>query len=141
MLIEQEGDFDAPTRFGIAWYRQHGYATGKFGVADDLVRARNTAVETMVGDGILTSVAGKVTLLAPARMPEGYDVLADDRVGAWEVLDHLIALLERDGLPVAGAFLASAEQRPDGAIDTELVKELAFLLFSIADSPGVARNY
>ena len=92
VLNEQEGDFDAATRFAIAWYRQHGYATGKFGVADDLARARNTAVETLVRDGILTSAAGKVTLLSPAEMPEGYDVLADDRVGAWEVLHHLIAL-------------------------------------------------
>ena len=90
----------------------------------------------MVRDGILTSAAGKVTLLSPANMPEGYDVLADDRVGAWEVLHHLIALLERDGLPVAGAFLASAQERPDGAIDVELVKELAFLLFSIAEKNG-----
>ena len=136
VLNEQEGDFDAATRFAIAWYRQHGYATGKFGVADDLARARNTAVETMVRDGILTSAAGKVTLLSPANMPEGYDVLADDRVGVWEVLHHLIAFLERDGLPVAGAFLASAQERPDGAIDTELVKELAFLLFSIAEKNG-----
>jgi putative DNA methylase len=62
--------------------------------------------------------------------------LADDRVGAWEVLHHLIALLERDGLAVAGAFLASVQQRPDGAIDIELVKELAFLLFSIAEKNG-----
>ena len=136
VLNEQEGDFDAATRFAIAWYRQHGYATGKFGVADDLARARNTAVETMVRDGILTSAAGKVTLLSPAAMPEDYDVLDDDRVGVWEVLHHLIAILERDGLPVAGAFLASAQERPDGAIDTELVKELAFLLFSIAEKNG-----
>jgi len=111
-------------------------AIGKFGVADDLARARNTAVETLVRDGILTSAAGKVTLLSPAKMPEGYDVLADDRVGTWEVLHHLIALLEREGLLVAGAFLASAQKRPDGAIDIELVKELAFLLFSIAEKNG-----
>jgi hypothetical protein len=31
------------------------------------------------------------------------------------------------------AFLATARERPDGAIDVELVKELAFLLFSIAE--------
>jgi putative DNA methylase len=136
VLNEQEGDFDASTRFAIAWYRQHGYATGKFGVADDLARARNTAVETLVRDGILTSAAGKVTLLSPSNMPADYDVQADDRVGAWEVLHHLIALLEREGLPVAGAFLASAQQRPNGVIDTELVKELAFLLFSIAEKNG-----
>jgi putative DNA methylase len=136
VLNEQEGDFDASTRFAIAWYRQHGYATGNFGVADALARARNTAVETMVRDGILTSAAGKVTLLSPSRMSERYDVLADDRVGAWEVLHHLIAFLQRDGVPAAGSFLASAQERPDGAIDIELVKELAFLLFSIAEKNG-----
>ena len=74
VLNEQEGDFDATTRFAIAWYRQHGYGDGKFGDADDLARARNTAVETMVRDGILTSAAGKVTLLSPLELPEGYDV-------------------------------------------------------------------
>ncbi len=136
VLNEQEGEFDGATRFAIAWYRQHGYATGKFGVADGLARARNTSVDAMCREGILTSYADKVTLLSPAKLPEGYDVLADDRVGAWEVLHHLIALLQRDGLPVAGAFLASAQERPDGAIDTELVKELAFLLFSIAEKNG-----
>jgi putative DNA methylase len=136
VLNEQEGDFDAATRFAIAWYRQHGYTTGKFGVADDLARARNTAVEALVRDGILTSAAGKVTLLSPSNMPHGYDVRGDDRVGAWEALHHLIAFLERDGLPVAGAFLANAQERPDGAIDVELLKELAFLLFSIAEKNG-----
>jgi putative DNA methylase len=136
VLNEQEGDFDAATRFAIAWYRQHGYATGKFGVADDLARARNTAVETMVRDGILTSTAGKVTLISPGNVQEGYDVLADERVGSWEVLHHLIAFLQRDGLPVAGAFLASVQERADGAIDIELVKELAFLLFAIAEKNG-----
>jgi putative DNA methylase len=136
VLNEQEGDFDSSTRFAIAWYRGHGYVPGKFGVADDLARARNTAVETMVRDGILTSAAGNVTLLAPANMPEGYDAVFDDRVGAWEVLHHLIAFLERDGLPGAGAFLASVQERPDSAGDLELVKELAFLLFSIAEKNG-----
>jgi putative DNA methylase len=136
VLNEQEGDFDAATRFAIAWYRQHGYVTGQFGVADDLARARNTAVATLVRDGILTSAAGKVTLLAPAALPEDYDVLGDDRVGIWEALHHLIAILDRDGLQAAGAFLARARERPDGEIDFELVKELAFLLFSIAEKNG-----
>jgi putative DNA methylase len=133
VLNEQEGDFDAATRFAIAWYRQHGYATGKFGVADDLARARNTAVETLARDGILASAAGKVTLLAPAVFPDDYDVLDDNRVGIWEALCHLVAILDRDGVPAAGAFLARAQERPDGAVDFELVKELAFLLFSIAE--------
>jgi putative DNA methylase len=90
----------------------------------------------MARDGILTSAAGKVTLLSPGDMTGDYDVLTDDRVGAWEVLHHLIAVLERDGVPAAGALLSDAQGRPDGAIDAELVKELAFLLFSIAEKSG-----
>lgn len=136
VLNEQEGDFDAATRFAIAWYRQHGYTTGRFGVADDLARARNTAVETMVRDGILTSTAGKVALISPAALPEDYDVLGDERMSAWEVLHHLVAFLQRDGVPAAGAFLADAQEHPSAALDTELVKELAFLLFSIAEKNG-----
>jgi len=133
VLNAQEGDFDAATRFAIAWYRQHGYTTGAFGTADDLARARNTAVDTLARDGILTSAAGKVALLSPADLPDDYDVLGDDRVGVWEVLHHLIAALERGGVPAAGRLLAATEARPDGAVDTELVKELAFLLFSVSE--------
>ena len=29
VLNEQEGDFDATSRFAIAWYRQHGYGVGQ----------------------------------------------------------------------------------------------------------------
>lgn len=136
VLSDQEGDFDAATRFAVSWYRQNGYKTGRFGDADNLARARNTSVETMARAGILTSVANKVVLLAPSEMPPDYDVVDDDHVGAWEVLHHLIAILQRDGVPAAGAFLADARERPDGAVDTELVKELAFLLFSIAEKNG-----
>jgi putative DNA methylase len=136
VLNEQEGDFDNATRFGIAWYRQHGYVKGDFGAADNIARARNTSVEAMVHEGILTSAAGKVELSAPHELPEEYDVLNDDRVGVWEVLHHLIARLDRGGLPDAGDFLAAVEARAEAAVDVELVKELAFLLFSIAEKNG-----
>lgn len=140
VLNEQEGDFDASTRFAIAWYRQVGYTTGKYGDADNVARARNTTVETMVREGIISSGAGKVTLLAPDKLPDDYDPLADDRIGVWEVLHHLIAVLQRDGVPAAGAFLAKVKSRPVGEIDVELVKELAFLLFSIAERGGRTRD-
>jgi putative DNA methylase len=138
VLAEQEGDFDSATRFAIAWYRQHGYTTGSFGDADNMARARNTAVETLVRAGILASVAGKVTLLAPDKLPPEYNPSADDSIGVWEVLHHLIAFAGRDGVPAAGAFLANVSERPE--IDTELVKELAFLLFSIAEKKGWTRD-
>jgi len=140
VLSEQEGDFDATTRFAIAWYRQHGYGTGKFGDADNLARARNTAVERMDRGGILTSRAGKVALLKPADLASDYDVLADDSTSAWEAAHHLIKILERDGVALAGDFLARAVSRSDSAVDPDLVKELAFLLFSIGEKNGWTKD-
>ena len=57
-LVDQEGDFDATTRFAIAWFRTHGYGEGKFGDADSLARARNTSVATLERSGILTARKG-----------------------------------------------------------------------------------
>ncbi|WP_433393039.1 DUF1156 domain-containing protein [Micromonospora sp. KLBMP9576] len=140
VLSEQEGDFDSTTRFAIAWYRQHGYDTGTFGDADNLARARNTSVERMDRDEILTSRAGKVTLIKPADTAADYDVLADDHTSTWEVLHHTMRILETEGVPAAGGFLATAQNRPDGAVDLDLVKELAFLLFSVAEKNGWTKD-
>lgn len=140
VLNEQEGDFDATTRFAVAWYRQHGYGVGQFGEADSLARARNTSVDAMDRDEILTSRAGKVQLIAPAVTRANYDVLADEHTSSWEALHHLIRLLESEGVPAAGAFLASAVSRPDGAVEADLVKELAFLLFAVAEKNGWTKD-
>lgn len=133
VLNEQEGDFDATTRFCLAWYRQHGYSTGQFGQADDLARARNTAVDAMDRAGVLTSRAGRVTLLAATDLPADYDVVTDEDISVWETLHHTIRVLESDGVPAAGAFLAASGSRKDGGVELDLVKELAFLLFSVAE--------
>src|SRR5216110_319720 len=46
-LAEQEGDFDADSRFAVAWFEQQGFSEGEFGVADVLARAKNTSVDGM----------------------------------------------------------------------------------------------
>lgn len=134
VLSEQEGDFDSTTRFGIAWYRQYGYSAGKFGDADSMARARNASVDYLDRSGILSSRAGKVALIMPADLPENYDPISDSDISAWEVLHHLIRVLDTEGLSAAGNFLAKVSNRADGGVELDLVKELAFLLFSIADS-------
>src|SRR5664279_1634783 len=86
VLNEQEGDFDATTRFALAWYRQHGYTVGKFGDADNLARARNTSVSLLDRDGILTSRAGNVQLTKPSDLAWDYDVRTDTHTSTWEAL-------------------------------------------------------
>jgi len=133
VLNEQEGDFDATSRFAIAWYRQHGYGVGKFGDADSLARARNTSVDIMNRDDILTSRAGNVQLIKPAELPWDYDAVKDNHTSNWEALHHLIKVLEQEGIASAGDLLQIALSRSDGAVDADLVKELAHLLFRIAE--------
>lgn len=133
VLNEQEGDFDSTTRFAIAWYRQHGYNTGSFGDANNLANARNTSVDSMAKSGILTSAAGNVKLIAPAELPEDYDPTSDDLISSWEVLGHMIRALEEGGLGAAARLLEEASSRPEDPVDQESIKELAFLLFSLAE--------
>ncbi len=140
VLNEQEGEFDATTRFALHWYRQHAYGSGKFGDADNLARARNTSVDVMDREGILTSRAGTVQLIRPTDLAWNYDVLADLRTSNWEALHHLVRILERDGIAPAGDFLRSALSRSDHAVDADLVKELGHLLFRIAEGSGWTKD-
>lgn len=133
VLNEQEGDFDAASRFAIAWYRQNGYEIGKFGVADDLARALNTSVDVMERHGVLQSRAGKVVLTKPHDFSDQYDPVSDTHISNWEVLHYLIKILEDDGVDAAGDFLRVALNRTDAVVDRDLLKELAHLLFRIAE--------
>lgn len=134
VLNEQEGDFDPTTRFAIAWFKQHGYAAGLFGDADNVARARNTAVATLDRDGVLLSRAGKVSLIRPADLDAGYDAVTDDSSSVWEVTHHLIRILDAEGVGAAGAFLASASTRPD--VESDLIPELGHLLFRVCEDRG-----
>lgn len=140
VLNEQEGDFDRTSRFALAWYRQHGYGTGKFGDADNLARARNTSVDVMVRDEILASRAGSVRLIRPGDLPWDYDVLGDNYTSNWEALHHAIKVLERDGIGPTGDFVRAALRRPEAEVDADLMKELAHLLFRIAEANGWVKD-
>jgi putative DNA methylase len=92
--------------------------TGTFGVADDLARARNNGGRDACPRWHPHERCGEDHAAVARQHAEGCGVIPDKRVGAWEVLQHRIAFRERDGLPAAGAFLASARERADAAIDT-----------------------
>ena len=65
-LAEQEGDFDADSRWALAWFEQSGFAEGEYGVAETLSKAKNTSVAGMVEAGILESKP-RQGAAAPAR--------------------------------------------------------------------------
>ncbi|GAA4891308.1 DUF1156 domain-containing protein [Tessaracoccus lubricantis] len=140
VLAEQEGDFDKTTRFALVWYRQHGYSVGKYGDADNVARARNVAVDTLDRAGILTSRANKVQLLSPQHLSADYDVALDPRVSVWEVAHHAIRLLTTEGAGATNALLQAAAGRTHEPVEQDAVKELAFLLFNIAEKNGWTKD-
>ncbi len=125
-LAEQEGDFDADTRWALAWFEQSGFAEGDFGVAETLSKAKNTSVQGMVEAGILASRAGKVRLLPPEELPEGWDPQTERRLTVWESVHHLVRVLGR------GEERASEVVARLGAV-AEPARELAYRLYRICD--------
>jgi putative DNA methylase len=126
-LAEQEGDFDADTRWALAWFEQSGFGDGEYGVAETLSKAKNTSVNGMVGAGILASRGGKVRLLAPDELPADWDPTADKRLTAWESVHHLIRALESGGEEAAAALIGGLGEQ------AEVARELAYRLYTLCE--------
>ncbi|MFZ5834188.1 MAG: DUF1156 domain-containing protein [Pseudomonadota bacterium] len=127
VLAEQEGDFDADSRWALAWFEQFGFAEGEFGVADVLARAKVTAVTGLVEAGIVVSRAGKVRLLKPAELPENWDPATDARLTVWEMVHHLIRVLEAGGENAAAILLAKL------GVKAEVARELCYRLYTLCE--------
>jgi putative DNA methylase len=127
VLTEQEGDFDADSRWALAWFEQFGFDTGEYGVAEMLSKAKNTSVQGMVEAGILVSRAGKVRLLKPAELPDDWDPLTDTRLTVWEMVHQLIRALEQGGEAAAAALLAALGAK------AEVARELAYRLYTVCE--------
>lgn len=126
-LAEQEGDFDADTRWALAWFEQTGFAEGEYGLAETLSKAKNTSVQGLVDAGILKSTRGKVRLLAPKELPADWDPATDPRLTAWEVVHHLIRVLEEGGESAAAALVVKLGSR------AEIARELAYRLYTLCE--------
>ena len=126
-LAEQEGDFDADSRWALAWFEQHGFTAGDYGVAETLSKAKNTSVQGLVEAGILNSQAGQVRLLKPDELPADWNPETDPRLTVWEMVHHLIRVLE------AGGELAAAELVEKLGTKAESVCELCYRLYTVCE--------
>jgi putative DNA methylase len=127
VLAEQEGDFDADSRWALAWFEQFGFAKGDYGVAETLSKAKNTSVGGLVEARMVASKGGKVHLLNPGELSVDWDPASDPRVTAWEVVHHLIRVLE------AGGEGAAAELVGTLGTKAEVGRELAYRLYTICE--------
>ena len=133
-LAEQEGDFDSDSRWALAWFEQSGFAEGEYGVAETLSKAKNTSVGGMVEAGIVISSRGKVRLLKPNELPADWDPVTDPRLTAWEVVHHLIRVLE------AGGEGAAAELVRKLGSKAEVARELTYRLYTICERKKRAQD-
>ena len=126
-LAEQEGDFDADSRWALAWLEHSGFAEGAYGVAETLSKAKNTSVAGMVEAGIVTSKGGKVRLLRPDELSADWDPATDRRLTAWQSVHHLVRLLEAGGENAAAGLVAKMGSK------AEIARELAYRLYTMCE--------
>ena len=129
VLSDQEGDFDTDTRWCLKWYETHGFDKAAYGEAETLATAFGTSVRGLDHSGGVSAKGGHVKLLTTAELPDNYRPERDDRISLWEVAIHIVKALDEKGLEEAGRILHGAS----GRVEPELVKELAYLVFSLAE--------
>jgi putative DNA methylase len=77
--------------------------------------------------GILFSSQGKVRLFKPDELPENWDPATDPRLTAWEMVHHLIRVLESGGEGAAAGLVSKLGSR------AEVARELAYRLYTVCE--------
>lgn len=126
VLAEQEGEFDADTRWALAWFDQNGFNEGAYGVAETLCTAKNTSVQGMKDAGILEAKGGKVRLLKNEELDADWNPAEDSRLTIWEITHHLIRRLEQGE---SGA----AELIQQLGAKAEVARDLSYRLYTICE--------
>jgi putative DNA methylase len=126
-LAEQEGDFDADTRWALTWFDQVGFAEGDYGLAEQLSKSKNTSVTGLVDGGILLSKSGKVRLLKPDELSVDWDPTSDKRLTVWEIVHQLVRVLEAGGESAASVLVAKLGS------NAETARELCYRLYTLCE--------
>ena len=126
-LAQQEGDFDADSRWALVWFEQQGFAEGEYGLAEQLSKSKNTSVKGMVEAGFLKSGRGRVRLLKPSELAADWDPATDPRLSAWEVVHQLIRALESGSERAAAELVAKLGTRAESA------RQVAYRLYTICE--------
>jgi putative DNA methylase len=133
-LAEQEGEYDAETRWAVAWFEQYAMEAGAYGVAETLSKAKNTSVQSLVDAGFLEARAGKVRLLKREELAENWTPKTA-RLTVWEVMQRMIfALLSGKGEVGAGDILRQASAQG------EVARDLTYRLFTVCERKGWAQE-
>jgi len=127
VLAEQEGEYDADTRWVVAWFEQYGLEEGPYGIAETLSKAKNSAVGALVEAGILRAQGGKVRLLHRNELSNDWNPATAKRITVWEVTQRLIQALQEQGDAGAAAILDHV------AAYGEVARDLAYRLYTTCE--------
>jgi len=133
-LAQQEGEFDADTRWALTWFQQHGMEEGPYGDAETLSTAKDTSVQGMAEAGFLKARAGKVRLLGRAELDPHWDPTKDTRLTVWEITQHLIHALESEGEAAAARLVRQVGHY------AEIARDLAYRLYTVCERKGWAQE-
>ncbi|MDN3687237.1 DUF1156 domain-containing protein [Cyclobacterium jeungdonense] len=134
ILTDQEGDFDAETRWALAWFEQFGIEKKPYGDAESLSRAKGTAVNALTEAGIISAGQGDVKLLSRDELDPNWNPETDKRTVVWEVTQHLIKQLQENG------ELGAAKLYKKLGAEADIARELSYRLFSICEKKGWAKE-
>lgn len=127
----QDSEFDADTRWAVAWFEQFGVSQEDFGIAEALARAKVTSINGLVESGILHARAGKVRLLRRDELRDDWDPREDSRLTVWEVVQHLVRSHEAGGEQAAARLLSKL-----GGGLGEVARDLAYRLYLVCEKRG-----
>jgi putative DNA methylase len=134
VLTEQEGEYDADTRWAVAWFEQFGQNEGPYGVAETLSKAKNTSIKGLTEAGVVIAKGGKVRLLRRDELPAEWSPYTDSRITVWEAAQHLIHALDKTGESGAADLLAKLGDRG------EIARDLAYRLYTTCERKGWAQE-
>ena len=129
VLAEQDGDYDAETRWTLAWYEGFGFASAAYGEAETLSKAKNVTIQGLEDAGSCRQPAGRCGCCGAMNwnvtgIPSGA------RPNLWLATQHLARALAEGGEQAAADLLTHL----DGS--AELAKELAYRLHVLCERNG-----
>ena len=126
-----EAELDADTRFALSWFAQNGHNPGPSGDADSVARAKNTSLAGIEESGIGEARQGKFRLFERSELNPDWSPIDDPRLTVWEVLQYLVAALEKSESEAA-ELLQTLGGNGDRA------RQLAYVLYQKANDKGWA---
>lgn len=135
VLAEQEGEYDADTRWCIKWFEQYAHNDGPYGDAETLCKAMAVGVNGLVETGVVAAKSGKVRLFKRTELmggkPETWDPATDTDIVHWEVCQYLCWALETGGEQAAADLLRRVNAAYAGA--AEVARDLAYRLYTLCE--------